>query len=91
MPDIQASAEVRALIGAENLAELEKDAYASFRCPECGLLGTTVEPTSVVARRFRKTVVVGLAHAECTRSLVDDMTRTRCQAWASTAAGPTCA
>jgi len=73
MPDIQASAEVRALIGAENLAELEKDAYASFRCPECGLLGITVEPTSVVARRFRKTVVVGLAHAECTRSLVDDI------------------
>ena len=62
---------MRALIGAENLAELEKGAYASFRCPECGLLGTTIEPTSVVARRFRKTVVVDLAHAECTRSLVD--------------------
>ena len=73
MPDIRASAEVRALIGAENLAELEKDAYASFRCPECGLPGTTVEPTSVVARRFRKTVTVDLAHAACTRSLVDDI------------------
>jgi hypothetical protein len=73
VPDIRASAEVRALIGAENVAELEKDAFASFRCRECGLLGTTAEPTSVVARRFRRTVVVDLAHAECMRSLVDDV------------------
>lgn len=73
MPDIRASAEVRALIGVENLAELEQDAFASFRCPECGLLGTTAEPTSVVARRFRKSVVVDLAHAECTHSLIDDI------------------
>jgi len=73
MPDIRASAEVRALIGAENLAELEQDAYASFRCPECGLPGTTVAPTSVVARRYGKTVVVDLAHVCCMPSRVDDI------------------
>jgi hypothetical protein len=73
MPDIRASAEVRALIGAENVAELEKDAYAAFRCPGCGRPGATAGPTSVVVRRFRKTVVVELAHAECMPSLVDDI------------------
>jgi hypothetical protein len=73
MPDIRASAEVRALIGAESLAELEQDAYASFRCPECGLPGHTAAPTSVVARRYGKTVVVDLAHAGCRPSRVDEI------------------
>jgi hypothetical protein len=73
MPDIRASAEVKALIGAENLAELGKGAFASYRCPECGLAGRTTEATSVVARRYRKTVVVELAHARCTRSVLYDV------------------
>jgi hypothetical protein len=73
MPDIRASAEVKALIGAENLAELEKGAYASFRCPGCGLPGTTAAPASVVARRYGKTVVVDLAHAGCMPSRVDEI------------------
>ena len=74
MPDIRASAAVKALIGAEeNLAELEKDAYASFRCPDAAPRGHHSAPTSVVARRYGKTVVVDLAHAGCTPSRVDEI------------------
>jgi len=65
MPDIRASAEVRALIGTESLGELEKYAFRSYECSECGKPGTTTDPTSVIVHRYRRTAIVRLAHARC--------------------------
>ena len=48
MRDIRASAEVIALIGTESLRELEKDAFRSYDCAECGSFGLTTDATSVV-------------------------------------------
>jgi hypothetical protein len=70
MRDIRASAEVEALIGTESLRELEKDAFSSYDCSECGMPGTTTDPTSVVVHRYRSTAIVRLAHARCTDSKI---------------------
>ena len=66
MRDIRASAEVVALIGTESLRELEKDAFRSYECAECGS-GLTTDATSVVVHRYRGTAMVRLAHARCTQ------------------------
>ena len=67
MRDIRASAEVVALIGTESLRELEKDAFRSYECAECGSSGLTTDATSVVVHRYRGTAMVRLAHARCTQ------------------------
>ena len=67
MRDIRVSAEVVALIGTESLRELEKDAFSSYECAECGLEGLTTDATSVVVHRYRSTAMVQLAHARCTQ------------------------
>jgi hypothetical protein len=67
MRDIRVSAEVIALIGTESLRELEKDAYNSYECAECGSEGLTTEATSVVVHRYQSTAMVLLAHARCTQ------------------------
>jgi hypothetical protein len=46
--DIEASVEVRALIGADKLRELHEDAFARYECWQCGKTGRTTEPTSVI-------------------------------------------
>ena len=66
MRDIRVSAEVVALIGTESLRELEKDAFSSYECAECGSEGLTTDATSVVVHRYRSTAMVLLAHARCT-------------------------
>jgi len=70
MPDIRASAEVVALIGIESLRELEKDAFRSYECSECGSPGLTTDPASVVVHRYRGIAMVRLAHARCTHSKI---------------------
>jgi hypothetical protein len=70
MRDIRASAEVVALIGTESLRELEKDAFRSYDCSECGSPGLTSDPASVVVHRYRRTAMVKLAHARCTPSKI---------------------
>ena len=60
MRDIRASAEVVALIGTESLRELEKDAFRSYECAECGSSGLTTDATSVVVHRYRGTAMVRL-------------------------------
>jgi hypothetical protein len=70
MRDIRASAEVIALIGTESLRELEKDAFRSYECAECGSSGLTTDATSVVVHRYRDTALVKLAHARCSRPKV---------------------
>src|SRR5262249_60378557 len=68
--DIRASAEVRALIGAEPLQRLHADAYQSYGCAACGRPGTTTEPTTVTAERGPAAVRVTLNHAACAPSRV---------------------
>jgi hypothetical protein len=70
MPDIRASAEVRALIGTESLRDLERDAFRSYDCAECGKPGTTAEPTSVLVLRYPAKAIVTLAHAHCAESAI---------------------
>ena len=70
MRDVRASAEVVALIGTESLRELEKDAFSSYECTECGSSGLTTDATSVVVHRYRGTAMVKLAHARCTQSKI---------------------
>ena len=68
--DIRASAEVLALIGTESLRELEKGAFGSYECAECGWHGLTTDATSVVVHRYRDIAVVKLAHAWCLHSVI---------------------
>jgi hypothetical protein len=69
MPDIRASAEVRQLIGAENLHRLATEAYSSYDCVRCRRAGRTIYPTSVVVYLYREyTAAVELAHARCAPS-----------------------
>jgi len=71
MPNIYASAEVQRLIGAEALQRLRTDAYSSYQCVRCGNVGQTVQPTTVVAYRYRGGYVgAKLAHADCLASQV---------------------
>ena len=68
MRDIEASVEVRALIGAEKLRELHGDAFVRYECWQCGRTGRTTEPTSVIVVGHRVFRVVRLAHAGCAHS-----------------------
>jgi len=71
MPDIQASAEVRQLIGHEILQKLSTEAYASYNCVQCSRAGWTTDPTAVLVYLYRgDKAVVELAHAECAHSEV---------------------
>jgi hypothetical protein len=65
MRDIRATVEVRALIGAEKLRELDEDAPERYECWPCGRPGRTAEPTSVIVLAYRVFRVVKLAHAAC--------------------------
>jgi hypothetical protein len=68
--DIEASVEVRALIGADKLRELHGDAFARYECWRCGGEGRTIEPTSVIVLGYRVFRVVKLAHAGCADSQI---------------------
>jgi hypothetical protein len=70
MRNIRASGEVEALIGAENLRELEGDAFLWYVCPVCNKRGSTENPTSVVVDLYPDIAVVELAHADCTHSKI---------------------
>jgi hypothetical protein len=63
MHDIRAGDEVRALIGAENLRQLQENASAQYECWQCGREGRTTEPTSIAVLAHRVFRVVKLAHA----------------------------
>jgi hypothetical protein len=66
--DIGASVEVRPLIGADKLRELQGDAFARYECWQCGRTSWTTEPTSVIVLGYRVFRVVRLAHAGCADS-----------------------
>jgi hypothetical protein len=70
--DIQASAEVAELIGAEDLARLRTGAaFGPFRCWRCCAHGdASQEPATVVAERYRLITRVTLAHPRCAPSQV---------------------
>ena len=70
MRNIRASAEVEALIGAENLRELEGDAFLWYVCRVCDKRGSTENPTSVVVDLYPHIALVELAHADCTDSKI---------------------
>src|SRR5262249_38493985 len=48
MRDIRASVEVRALIGASRLRELQGKASTRYECWQCGSQGRTTDATSVI-------------------------------------------
>lgn len=72
MRDIQASAEVADLIGAEHLERLRHSPdYDTFNCWHCGLrTDANAEPATVIAEREEGAVRAALAHAECSPSQV---------------------
>ena len=70
MRDIRATAEVRALIGADTLQRLHADAHQSYDRAAHGRPGTTTEPTTVTAERGPAAVRVTLNHAACAESRV---------------------
>jgi hypothetical protein len=70
MRDIRASVEVRALIGADKLRELQGDAYAKYECGQCGRTGRTSEPTSVIVLGYQASRVIQLAHVACADSRI---------------------
>jgi len=70
MPNIRAGVEVRALIGADKLRELDKDALVRYECWRCGRPGRATEPTSVIVLGYRVFRVVKLAHAGCADSQI---------------------
>ena len=65
MRDIRASAEVRALAGAEKLRDMQGDALVRYECWPCGRTGRTAEPTSVIVLGHPVFRAVRLAHAGC--------------------------
>jgi hypothetical protein len=68
MRDIRASVEVRALIGASRLRELQGKASTRYECWQCGSQGRTTDATSVIVVGHRAFRVVMLAHAACAES-----------------------
>src|SRR5262247_2755992 len=68
MRDIRASVEVRALIGASRLRELQGKASTRYECWQCGSQGRTTDATSVIVVGHRAFRVVMLAHADCAES-----------------------
>src|SRR5262249_28655956 len=68
MRDIRASVEVRALIGASRLRELQGKASTRYECWQCGSQGRTTDATSVIVVGHRAFRVVMLAHADCGKS-----------------------
>jgi len=70
MPNIRASVEVRALIGADKLRELRGDALVRYECWQCSREGRTTEPTSTIVLAYRVFRVVKLAHAACADSQI---------------------
>jgi hypothetical protein len=61
--NIRASVEARALIGADKLRELHRDASARYECWPCGKAGRTAQPTSVIVAAHRASPVIKLARA----------------------------
>lgn len=68
---------MRALIGAERLRELHRDALVRYHCWQCGRSGRTAEPTSVLVLRYREFCAVELAHANCADSRIVDVSAAR--------------
>src|SRR5262249_9051724 len=68
MRDIRASVEVRALIRASRLRELQGKASTRYECWQCGSQGRTTDATSVMVVGHRAFWVVMLAHADCAES-----------------------
>lgn len=88
MYDIRASAEVRALIGAEKLRELHGSAFVRYECWQCGKEGRTTEPTSVIVLAHRVFRVIKLAHAACAGSHIIGVDATTLGAAAGQSAAP---
>ena len=72
MRDIQASAEVTDLIGAENLGQLRHSPeYSTFVCWHCGLrTDANIEAAAVIAEGQENAVRIALAHARCSPSQI---------------------
>jgi len=70
MHEIRAGGEVRALIGVENLGQLQEDASAQHECWQCGREGRITEPTSIAVFAHRVFGVVKVAHAACADSQI---------------------
>src|SRR5262249_20782781 len=77
MRDIRASVEVRALIGASRLRELQGKASTRYECWQCGSQGRTTDATSVIVVGHRAFRVVMLAHADCAESHIIEAGRDR--------------
>jgi hypothetical protein len=88
MRDIRASAEVRALIGADKLRELHGKAFARYECWQCGRQGRTAGATSVIVVGHRALRVVMLAHAACADSHIIEVDAAMMSAVAGQAAAP---
>jgi hypothetical protein len=72
VPDIGASAEVRALIDAGKPGELHRDTFM-HQCWQRSRTGRTTKPTSVIALGNQGVRVVKLAHAGCADShIIED-------------------
>jgi hypothetical protein len=70
MHDIRASVEVRTLIGAGHLRQLNENASAQYESWQCGGEGRATEPTSIIVLAYRVFRVVKLAHAACADSQI---------------------
>ena len=68
MPDIRASVEVRALIGADRLRVLPGDALVRHACWPCSREVRTTTPTSEIVLAYRLFRVVKIALAACADS-----------------------
>jgi hypothetical protein len=73
MRDIQASAEVEALIGAEMIQSLYADTIAIGHCWRCRQAVNTKEAATVIVENYRNAYVVKVAHARCASSQVVDV------------------
>jgi hypothetical protein len=88
MRDIRASAEVRALVGADKLRELDGDGFVRYECRWCGLPGRTTEATSVIIVGYRVFRVAMLAHAACADSRIIEVDADTMRAVARQTAAP---
>jgi hypothetical protein len=70
MPDIRASVEVRALIGADKLRELHGDALVRYACWQSSREVRITQPTPAIVLAYRLFRVVKLALAACADSQI---------------------
>jgi hypothetical protein len=86
--DIRTTVEVRALVGADKLRELHEDARERYECWQCGRIGQTTEPTSVIVLAYRVFRVVKLAHTACADPQIIEVGAAGMRTVAAQIAGP---